>query len=269
MDDATRTALDSIEDHGVIVIALDHNVGGSEARNIGVRNATGQWVAFLDDDDEWLPLKIEKQVHLTSKAFYPELCLVLTQYFYMREGSDHEIVKGGVPRPGEIVAEFILSSRGGLPVFSIFGFSGNSFQKVPFTAGLNKHQDWDWLIRASMVPGFEILVVKDPLSRYFISRQLRRVSDQSDWEFSVKWAAERLAPLSARAYSAFLVKTCLRAALRRPCSWKAVAGILAEVVFRGCASLGLISKAIMMILLPESAFLRLSDLVLTRTSRFL
>src|SRR5699024_6125508 len=40
------------------------NKGLPAARNTGIREATGEFIAFLDDDDEWLPEKVEKQMKL-------------------------------------------------------------------------------------------------------------------------------------------------------------------------------------------------------------
>src|SRR5215472_11256091 len=44
------------------LVALDKNVGAAEARNIGVRHAKGDLIAFLDSDDAWYPEKLEKQI---------------------------------------------------------------------------------------------------------------------------------------------------------------------------------------------------------------
>lgn len=47
-----------------IFIPKEESKGGNYARNQGIRAAKGKYVAFLDDDDYWLPTKIEKQVAL-------------------------------------------------------------------------------------------------------------------------------------------------------------------------------------------------------------
>ena len=46
------------------LIAPNKNLGGGETRNVGIKSATGEFIAFLDDDDEFLPTKIEKQIKM-------------------------------------------------------------------------------------------------------------------------------------------------------------------------------------------------------------
>lgn len=45
-----------------IYIPKEESKGGNYARNLGIQNAKGDYIAFLDDDDEWLSQKIEKQM---------------------------------------------------------------------------------------------------------------------------------------------------------------------------------------------------------------
>src|SRR5699024_744473 len=54
--------LDSLKDERVKYIKHSENKGANAARNTGIRNSKGNFLAFLDDDDEWLPMKIEKQI---------------------------------------------------------------------------------------------------------------------------------------------------------------------------------------------------------------
>ena len=54
--------------HSIVYIQNEKNKGSAEARNIGIRRATGSYITFLDDDDIYLPNKIKNQVEHMIEA---------------------------------------------------------------------------------------------------------------------------------------------------------------------------------------------------------
>jgi len=60
--DGTPEAVRAIEDPRIRLIETPRNMGASAARNLGIEEARAPWVAFQDSDDEWLPLKLERQM---------------------------------------------------------------------------------------------------------------------------------------------------------------------------------------------------------------
>jgi len=60
--DGTLGAARSVSDPRLRVIAAPRNGGAAAARNLGADEARGDWIAFQDSDDEWLPSKLGKQM---------------------------------------------------------------------------------------------------------------------------------------------------------------------------------------------------------------
>jgi glycosyltransferase involved in cell wall biosynthesis len=75
---------------------IDNSGGPAKPRNIGISKAKGDYIAFIDDDDLWLPLKLAKQVEILDKN--PEFGLVHSPCRIMdKDGNISEILIG---KPG-------------------------------------------------------------------------------------------------------------------------------------------------------------------------
>ena len=59
--DGTSAFLSTIQDPRFHCFEFTANRGGSIARNEGIKNAKGDLIAFLDDDDWWEPVKLENR----------------------------------------------------------------------------------------------------------------------------------------------------------------------------------------------------------------
>ncbi|MAR83482.1 MAG: glycosyl transferase [Legionellales bacterium] len=86
IDDAsTDNTLELLSSYpNISVTALSQQMGVSAARNMGISQAKGEWLAFLDSDDEWLPAKLSRQVALINAS--PEARWVHTNETWVRLG---------------------------------------------------------------------------------------------------------------------------------------------------------------------------------------
>lgn len=67
-DDLTVESLGKIKDSRLRIKVLPHTHGSAEARNEGVKEARGRWVAFLDDDDDSLSQKLLSQLRVAQQS---------------------------------------------------------------------------------------------------------------------------------------------------------------------------------------------------------
>jgi glycosyltransferase involved in cell wall biosynthesis len=78
--DAARTAVAAVGDQRVRYVPHETNRGLSAARNTAIRQARGDLVAFLDDDDEWTPPKLERQLVAMERADAPVVVTSFEQW---------------------------------------------------------------------------------------------------------------------------------------------------------------------------------------------
>ncbi|MHC4172905.1 MAG: glycosyltransferase family 2 protein [Planctomycetota bacterium] len=64
--DNTQEVLNAYRDR--ISYIYQDNAGVSAARNTGIRASCGEWIAFLDSDDRWMPEKLELQMRLVNRT---------------------------------------------------------------------------------------------------------------------------------------------------------------------------------------------------------
>src|SRR6266481_5515722 len=105
IDDGSATdvlpLLDALHDGRIRYFRHESNRGEAAARNTGIINARGAYLAFLDDDDEWLPEKLRLQLELFSRRPDTVGCVY----------GGHEALRA---RDGRVVSRQIPTKRGDL-----------------------------------------------------------------------------------------------------------------------------------------------------------
>ncbi|MFC1684805.1 glycosyltransferase family 2 protein [Pseudomonadota bacterium] len=161
-DDTTGTLV-KFDDRRIVHLKNEANSKASASRNRGIKASRGSLIALLDDDDEWLPNKLEKQV-AKFNASPPNVGLVYSGFEYVTD-LDNEAHKVVLPHKKGSVFNDAL--RG-----CILGSSTPLIRKECFeTAGLFDEaipdcEDWEMWIRIAKECDFDF--VCEVLSRHHI-----------------------------------------------------------------------------------------------------
>ena len=134
------------------------NLGAAAARNSGCEAATGDYIAFLDSDDQWLPGKLAAQMSFMRDRNFDISCTA-----YLLQRPSRKIIVS--PRYG--TGGLSLSDM----VWGCFVSPGSTllcetatFREVgPLDTSLQRLEDWDWLIRLTRTRPLGFLA--EPLAR--------------------------------------------------------------------------------------------------------
>lgn len=103
---SARPVVHSFDDSRVHYLPNDRTRGGAGTRNAGIFRARGRWIAFLDDDDTWLPEKLERQ-HERLVVADDELGLHYTGYVHF-DFERQEAMKVRLPSKKGWIAQDLL-----------------------------------------------------------------------------------------------------------------------------------------------------------------
>jgi len=146
-DDNTHVMVENFKDKRIRYIKHLENKGSAAARNTGIKIAQGEYIAFQDSDDEWLPEKLERQMNVFNNA-PPEVGVVYTRFKKIKNNKRSYLAFYWVAQKEGDIHNNLLN--GNYITTSTTVIKRECFDKTGmFDESLPRFQDWELWLRIS------------------------------------------------------------------------------------------------------------------------
>ena len=207
-DDRIPATLHDLHDR--IRVIFSGSVGPSGARMQASLDAKGDLIAFLDDDDQWFPEKLEQQIAMWPTVNAKPHVLLSCRYVEIESnGKSQRIQPLRLIEQGERVAAYLFRRSRvqigeGMLHTSTLMCDRELLTVEPFDSSLSLHEDWDWLLRVGARADVEILMSPIVLAGVSIGDPWS-LSKSGDWQQSLSWVEGQAGRLTPRELGDFLL----------------------------------------------------------------
>jgi len=163
--DNTEQVIRSFKDPRIKYVRNQIQVGANAARNTGIKLAKGKYIAFLDDDDEWLQTKLFKQMAVMENAS-ESIGAVYTGRIVIKSGKVVSIVSPHFQ--GNIISKLLDENCVGT-MSTVMIRSKLLLQNGGLDEKLLSCQDWDLWLR--IAERYEFACIPDILVKYHITEK--------------------------------------------------------------------------------------------------
>ena len=154
--DKTVEKISGIDDPRIRLVRHEKNKGEAGARNTGVREARGKYVAYLDSDDQWLPGKLKAQLdHMESSV---NAGGVYTLHYRLYKNGKKSIT-GYSPDNRGLTFENLLTKGASISAGSTLLFRRELYDRTgPYDETTPLYVDWDWLLRFVRIASLDLIL---------------------------------------------------------------------------------------------------------------
>lgn len=165
-----------------IIFIRQENAGQSAARNAGVKAANGEFIAFLDQDDNWYPRHLEELIKPFLEDENQNIGLVYSNLDRTEEDgtiAEHRLLDhAGGPHPKKQLVDFLRYDLIILPSASLIRKS--AFESINgFDPRFRGYEDDDLFLRLFM-HGWQHIYINEPLSQWRINSLSCSFTEQMD-----------------------------------------------------------------------------------------
>ena len=150
-----------------IVYIKQENKRAAGARNNAIRNARGEFVAFLDSDDTWMPDHLSSQMQLVAEV--PSLDLVYCDGILVLDGAQECRFTEKCPSAGHATFDALIVERCQIPISTVVARKRTLVDAGLFDEKLARCDDYDMWVRAAF-SGAKIGYSRRLGARFFVGR---------------------------------------------------------------------------------------------------